>query len=105
MNHDSSALEKGHTSAPARQEADPAADPTAGAPPAGPSGGPPTNYKPALVNLVKLGTLLVLTFWVVALWLFGSYVSRGKEEGVGKTGLSVGGGADRVGLVAGCSTG
>lgn len=73
-------MEKGDTTDRARHEADAAekrAAPTTGAPGgAGASkGGPPTTYTPAVKNLIKLGVLLIVTFWIVALWLFGSYVS------------------------------
>lgn len=33
-------------------------------------------WKPAGLNLLKFGVLLLLTFWIISLWFFGSEVSR-----------------------------
>lgn len=37
------------------------------------------NYKAALTNLSKYGATLIVTFWLVALWLFGSYNAMGSH--------------------------
>ena len=35
----------------------------------------PVQWKPAGLDLLKFGALLLLTFWIISLWFFGSEVS------------------------------